>query len=523
MNTKRVIGIVLLGVLLISLLFAAFDGNGTFIESLFAYVPVAMLCGVLVLVVVARQKDVTLPTWLLPALVGGLLLRLVLGLVLYRALPVIGYDTEIQNAGYAFADAFARDVDAWQLVDNNITWPSLLTYAEGGDQYGGLLKFSAALYKAFSPTMHRPLLIVLVTASFSTLACYYTWRVARDVFDARIAAIAAGIMLLYPDAILLGASQMREPFIMAAIAWMFHGYGQLRGSGVRGALLPFLGGALLAVMISPPMLVLTLILVGGTWLVDPSKRVRLPWWAWALGLGGIIAALLITTRAWSSISGSPDANPIQLVWWWLTEGARYQMLVLEQKSGMVQVLFSLTPEWAHVPLATLYGLVQPFFPAAVMDNTAPWIWRFISIWRGAGWFALLPFLLYAPFAALRAGRLQGLAAYFAAAAWGLAVFVSYRAAGDQWDNPRYRTAFLLVYALVAGWSWMWARRNRSRWLRHTGAVVGGVTLLFLQWYGGRYLHSPSLDLFPTIALMAVFVLGYLLTAWWLERRRMTRA
>lgn len=523
MNTKRVIGIILLGVLLISLLFAAFDGSGTFFASLLAYLPIAILCGIVVLVVVARQKHIDLPSWLIPALVGGLLLRLLIGLLLYRALPVYGYDTNVQNAGYVFADAFARDYDAWELVASGKTIGEIVTFQNGGDQYRGLLTLSGVIYKIVSPSMHRPLLIVLLTAVFSTIACYFTWRVARDLFDKQVAAIAVGVMLLYPDAVLLGASQMREPFIMAAIAWMFYGYTQFRASSVRAALLPFLGGVGLAVIISPPMLVLTLILIGGAWLVDQRKRVRLPWWAWIVGLGGIVAALLITTRAWSSISGSPDTNPLQLVWWWLTEGARYQMLLLEQKSGMVQALFSLTPEWAHVPLATLYGLVQPFFPAAVMDNTAPWIWRAISIWRGAGWFAMLPFLLYAPFAALRAGGMQGLATYFAAAAWALALFVSYRAAGDQWDNPRYRAAFLLVYALVTGWSWMWARRSRSCWLRHTGAVVGGVTLLFLQWYAGRYLHSPSLELFPTIALIAVFVPGYLLTAWWLERRRLRKA
>jgi len=523
MKKKTTIPALLLGAFLISLTYAFFDGNGTVLGSILAYFPVAAICAVMVMGVGYRQRDVELPRWLLPALLGGLLLRLLLGLLLYRALPEIGYDTEIQNAGYVFADAFARDIDAWQLVKNNISFPSLLTYSEGGDQYGGLLRMSTLIYKLFSPTVHRPLLMVLVGGLFGTIACYYGWRFARAIFDSRVAAVTVLVMLFYPDAILLGASQMREPFIMAAMAWMFFGYAQMRSRGLKDALLPLGGGTLLALLISPPMLVLTLLLIGGAWLADQRKQVRLPWWVWFVGMGGVAVALFVTTSAWSRISGSPEGNPIQLIWWWLTEGARYQVLLLEQRSGMVQVLFSLSPEWAHIPLATLYGLVQPFFPAAVMDNTAPMIWRAISIWRAAGWFALLPFLLYAPFAALRGMGLRNMATYFSVSAWLMALFVSYRAAGDQWDNPRYRAAFILLYALVTGWAWSYARRTGSRWLRHTGAVVAGVTVLLLQWYAGRYLLVPSLSLFPTMASIAVFIPAYLIAAWSIERRRSHRA
>ena len=117
---------------------------------------------------------------------------------------------------------------------------------------------------------------------------------------------------------------------------------------------------------------------------------------------------------------------------------------------------------------------------------------------------------------------RDLAGYLALAGWLLAAFVSYRAAGDQWDNPRYRTSFLLIYAVVTGWAWTWARTTGSRWLRHTMVVVAGVTVLFLQWYAGRYLHLPSLELFPTLALVVVFIPGYLAIAWMLERRRKVR-
>ncbi len=41
-------------------------------------------------------------------------LRLGLGITLMKALPVVGYDTEQQKAGYVFYDSFRRE---WQAMD----------------------------------------------------------------------------------------------------------------------------------------------------------------------------------------------------------------------------------------------------------------------------------------------------------------------------------------------------------------------------------------------------------------------
>ena len=509
-------------VLLTAFAYAVFDGEGSLPSSILSYGLTALSCGLLGLFLVYRNRADEHPGWLIPALIGSLTLRLLVGVLLYRGLPVLGYDTQVQNAGYVFADAFARDFDAWELVASGRTLTEILLQRGGNDQYGGLLTLTGIIYKLLSPRVHRPLLIVQLSALFSTIAVYYAWKFARTVFNARTAAITFGVMALYPDAVLLGASQMREPFIMAGMALAFYGYARLRKELGGAALSMFVAGLVLEVVFSPPMAFLSMMVLAGAWLVESRNGIKLPLWVWIVGIGGLVAMLVLTTRAWSSISGSPDANPLQMVWWWLTEGARYQILILEQKSGMVQALFSYTPEWAHAMLATGYGLVQPFFPAAVMDTTSPPIWRVISIWRAGGWILLLPFLFYAPLAAWRGKGWRDLAGYLALAGWLLAAFVSYRAAGDQWDNPRYRTSFLLIYAVVTGWAWTWARTTGSRWLRHTMAVVAGVTVLFLQWYAGRYLHLPSLDLFPTLALVVVFVPGYLAIAWMLERRRKVR-
>jgi hypothetical protein len=195
---------------------------------------------------------------------------------------------------------------------------------------------------------------------------------------------------------------------------------------------------------------------------------------------------------------------IDLVSWWLSSGARFEIFRLETSSGMIQALFDQTPEWAHMPMATGYGLIRPFLPAALTEEMAP-LARWIEIARSAGWLVLLPFLLYAPFAALRATGLRGLPTYLALVVWSTTVLASYRAGGDGWDNVRYRAVFLAAQAGLAGWAFAHARETKSPWFRRTAILVGGVTLIFLQWYLGRYLGTPRIDLVGTLVAAVAWI------------------
>jgi hypothetical protein len=214
---------------------------------------------------------------------------------------------------------------------------------------------------------------------------------------------------------------------------------------------------------------------------------------------------------------------LDLVGWWLSDTARFEVHKLEEVSGVVQVLFDQTPDWAHIPMATGYGLVRPFLPAALTEEMAP-LARGIEIARAMGWVALLPFLLYAPLAALRATGLRGLPTYLSVVVWATAILSSYRAGGDGWDNVRYRAVFLAVQAGAAGWAWAHAREAASPWLRRVAVIVGGAVVIFLQWYLGRYLGTPRLSLNGTLALLVGFViLGIAgpLIGDWRRRRRLT--
>jgi hypothetical protein len=87
---------------------------------------------------------------------------------------------------------------------------------------------------------------------------------------------------------------------------------------------------------------------------------------------------------------------------------------------------------------------------------------------------------------------------------------SYRAGGDLWDNPRYRTVFAGLQAALAGWVWIEHRRLADSWLRRALLAIGAVMFWFLPWYLRRYtpFSWPVQDLIKTIGLgmMTAFLL-----------------
>ncbi|MEW6566770.1 MAG: hypothetical protein AB1449_01100 [Chloroflexota bacterium] len=460
------------------------------------------------------------PKWLLPVLGLAVALRLGAGLALAYLLPSFGYDEPAQQAGYVFYDAYKRDQDAWALARS----PQPLTESFGGqiisDQYGGLLFLSALVYRLLSPDLHRPLAMVVLAAATSALAVLWTWAFVSRAFGPRAGSVAAWLAALFPEAILLGASQMREPFLNAGMALAFLGYAGVRQGRWRVGGPAVVGGVVLAGFFSPPFGLMTLIVVVLAWLWEGRSDPRRTGWVLvALGVLGLVAAIL-TVRAWGAVGEGSGGGLLEVVGRWLTEVPRFQLRTLQDASGWVDDIFRLTPEWLHFPLAILNGLVQPFLPAAIFHPSAP-VWWVVMILRALGWFGLLPFLLYAPLAALRASGWRSLEIYLALLAWASAILAAYYAGGDQWDNPRYREVFLVAHAAVAGWAWVWAGRTRAVWLRRCALLVAGATLVFSQWYAGRYYHTPRLSLWGTLALLGAFVVAFFASAWVLDQRRLT--
>jgi hypothetical protein len=84
------------------------------------------------------------------------ILRFAGGVATYLALPVYGYVDDDQSAGFTYTDAHRRDAQAWELASSNL--PILDAFNKkkyAYDQYGGLLAFSALVYRYLSPDAHR--------------------------------------------------------------------------------------------------------------------------------------------------------------------------------------------------------------------------------------------------------------------------------------------------------------------------------------------------------------------------------
>jgi hypothetical protein len=453
------------------------------------------------------------PGWLAGLLVGAALLRLGIGVFWYLALPEWGYETEVQRAGYVMEDAFRRDRTAWELaVSDEPLWRAFSGYRQA-DQYGGLLFLSAGVYRYLGGSEHRPLLMVVLAAATSAAGVLLAWGFAWRVWGPRVARCAAWGLALYPEAVLLGSSQMREAFTVTLAAGAFFGLaGYLQG---RRWGLYWLGGTLaLGLLLSPPFtgLLIGALAVAALWL--GGRRMLHHGWVWALLLVLTVLVMTGVWLGWRQLAPEGVSNPLALIGWWFKRTWIWQAYLTERASGWLQKIFDSSPEWLRLPLLLGYGIVQPFLPAALVADGAP-LWRGVAIWRALGWTLLLPLLLYAPFKAWREGGRRSWERALSLIVWGVIVLAALRGGGDQWDNPRYRAAFAGLQLALGGWVLVSSRKATDPWLRRAVVGLGLVLLWFLPWYLRRYtaFRWPVVDLFKTLGLGLVTAVLYLIWDW----------
>jgi len=438
-------------------------------------------------------------------LLTAFVLRLAAGVTLQLVLPVAGYDEEVQKAGYVFFDAYQRDNQAWELATSDQS----LTAAFRGesfisDQYGGLLALSAATYRLLSPDFHRPTLILILTALFGALSVLFTLLAVRKRWGERAAGIAGWVMVVYPEAVLMGASQMREPFLIALFAAAFWGllfWQERRRLSIVTIVLSLLG----MVLISWRMGVVITGMLAVWFGLDVLAESARPLWR-RLGLaGGVLGFLLLFGVSWN----------------WLGQAALWDANLTWKGSGMIQwVIEKLSMNW-RIPVVTVYGLAQPVLPATIADPAAV-VWKILNILRAAGWYALAPFLLYGIFTVWKApaGRARRVLLWLAAMVGLWVLLSSARAGGDQWDNPRYRVLLLPWMALLAAWAYGFARERHDPWLGRWLAVEGAFLLLFTNWYAVRYAGiGLPLGLPVTALLVVISAIAILGGGWWIDRRR----
>lgn len=443
-----------------------------------------------------------LPRWIILLTLGAILFRLALGAVWFVALPTGGYDTEVQNAGYIMEDAFNRDAAAWQLSQSEQPLGISFQGFSSSDQYGGLLFLSAAIYRYISGDQYQPLLVLTLAAVVSGLAVAFTWAFARRAWGEKIAFLAAWGLAIYPEAVLLGSSQMREAFTVALVPLALYGLLRVRAQpNIRNA-----GILLIPILITLPISwpftsSLLLLLLLAYLALDDWRLLRIRWVLPAIGIA------LVAGLAFAFIY--LDIGSL-----WLVQAADWQVYVSANASGWVAREFERMPLWGQIPFLVVYGIFRPLLPAALVADGPP-IWSIIGVWRAVGWTALLGLLIYATFQVFRSRAWKQLPGALLLSTWIVTLTASYRGGGDLWDSPRYRSAFAGVQIGLAAWAWVRHSEQRDPWLRR--AVGGGLFVIawFIPWYLRRYaaFEWPIVELHQVLGLGLVSSTLYLIWDW----------
>ncbi|MBN2257113.1 MAG: hypothetical protein JW704_04730 [Anaerolineaceae bacterium] len=311
---------------------------------------------------------------------------------------------------------------------------------------------------------------MLLTALAGSVAVAFVWAGSGKRWGRRIAMGAALLVAVFPDAVLFGGAQMREPYLVLMTAMAFWGV-VFWDTHRSGAILTILLSVIGLFLISSRVAVPALAVIAGIFIFDKfslkgdRKRESITW------ISILFAALIMGALSWN----------------WLSSSSSWDIFETIRTSGRVQYAFETIPEKFQVPFVIGYGLTQPVLPAAIVDPALP-IWRIIAIFRGIGWYAVAPLLIYAIFICWKAESANDrrIMVWLSICMIIWLLISSTRAGGDQWDNPRYRSIFLVYIALLCSWAWDYARRHKDAWLGRFFLIEGIFLGFFLEWYISRY-------------------------------------
>jgi hypothetical protein len=516
-------GAVGLVILLLAVGLAAVSSGFQNASSWLSYLAVEVLgAGIMILVWwLLRSED--LPRWLGALVIGAAFLRLIIGVLWFVAVPLAGHGSKAEQLGYVMSDASKRDQAAWRLASSNKSLFEAFRSNRSADQYGGMLFLSGLVYRYLGGADHQPLLIVVITAAISSLAVFFTWAFSRRAWGDKTAVLAAWALTIYPEAVLLGSSQMREAFTITLTIAAFYGLLRYHDKHSSVNLAWIIIPVLLCLPFSPPFtaLLLGLLAIGGLALSSQTRDFSHSRWYW-LAMAGL--TLLVLAGLWFALSQfTPQGmvNPLEILSWWLRKSAAFQERLTRLASGWLQKIFKSTAEWTHIPILLGYGIVQPFLPAALIVGSQSPLWPLIAIWRSVGWTILLGFLLYAPILAFRPKQVSSFTRGLCLIIWLGVIIAAFRGGGDMWDNPRYRAVFCGLQISLASWAWLEHRRLADPWLLRALMGLGAVMAWFLPWYLRRYagLNWPVTNLFVTLSLGLVSAALLISWDWWRIRAR----
>lgn len=419
--------------------------------------------------------------------VTALVLRLAFGVFLYLSLPTLGYDTPEAQAGYLFPDAYSRDTEAWELAQSGQPVWTAFQDQFISDQYGGLLAVSAVAYRWLSADIQRPFLVMLLAALVSSLAIPFLWKAIAPRWGTRTAVITGWIAVAYPEAIFLDCTAMREPFLLLFSCMAFESLISWRSDkkhSLINGLIALVGLMTISWRVGVTVLGFLLVWVWLDYIIAGRKRI------WQI-------------TGWLVI-GIAAVAMIGLSYAWFIEAAGWDSVLQLRASGWFQTVIEQFGDRWRIPLATVYGLLQPILPGALFDSAQP-LAHVVTTLRSLGWYAIAPLLVYA---GLRVWKAQPanerrviIWVLLFSAIWILVS--SLRAGGDVWDNPRYRTIWLPWLAFLAAWVIDQHVQKPNPWLGRILIIEGIFLIVFSNFYLYRIHLSPFRILFfPTIIIIA---------------------
>src|SRR5215212_8714892 len=464
-------------------------------------------------------------------------LRLGVGVTLHLALPVYGYNDEDDRAGYVFTDAHNRDNQAWSLATSDHPIIDAFSEKYASDQYGGLLAFNAFIYRYFSPDAQRPLMLILFSAFFAALGIPFLWKAVNEVFGEKVAWASAWISALYPESILLGASAMREPYLLTFSAFALWGFvalfyrSETSGPPVesRRSGWIWLGFGLLGMLLVSPAVALVTIIIFAGWVYFTNEGRNICWKGiFAIALVFMLG-LFILSASLNRSSQFDATSPLHVINDWLKSAVKWDAYQLERDSGWIQKIFDEGPRWIRLPFIAIYGIFQPILPATLIHPTKP-IWTIIGFLRGLGWYVILPLLILSFGAATGSARrpdpvegsrkMKNLLLWLSLLAWIWILLASLRGGADLYDNPRYRTILFLWQSILAGYAWVWWRKTHNIWLPCVLACEIVFVLVFTQWYVSRYYYWGGQLPFAIMIGLILGLWGLILgMGWWQDQKR----
>jgi hypothetical protein len=461
-------------------------------------------------------------------IVLAFLLRIGVGTALHVALPIYGYSDKDDHAGYVFTDAHNRDDQAWQLATSHAPIIEAFSKKYASDQYGGLLAFNALVYRYLSPDAQRPLMLILLSAFFAVLGVPFLWKAAGQVFGEKVAWASAWIFALYPESVLLGASAMREPYLLTFSAFTLWGFVILFHRAERSEPLGersrsgwiWVGVGLLGMLLVSPVVALMTIVIFAGWIFFANENRQISWKAIAAVAALFILGLFLLSSSLNRSGQFNATSPLHVINDWLQSAVKWDAYQLERDSGWVQKIFDEGPAWIRLPFVAVYGIFQPVLPATLIHPTKA-IWGIIGFLRAVGWYVLLPLSILSFGAATGAESVKrrNLILWLSLVAWMWILLAALRGGGDLWDNPRYRTILFLWQAILAGYVWVWWRETRNAWLMRIVLMEIVFLVIFTQWYGSRYYHwAGQLPFAAMVALILVLWSGILAIGWWQDKR-----